>query len=336
MMQCRVALIACSNGYGHVRRLLILAQALKLRCVETVLFAPSASVKRLVTLGVVSDVPLLVDFDSHTAVSNWQNGTAVDWYKNLPNISQFDIVVSDNLIEILKIRPDAWLSGSFFWHESLSGFSRDLREKSRNLLKREIPRMLSSKLFSSKVLSEYTRLYEVGLYVNQNNGVPDIHEKKDALIACGRGGEVVDVARKFVKKLANNKDIPFQKVWVDPIVFPVDPPEWMVLATFTNDMYQSILAAIIRPGVGTVTEALAVGARIFSFYEEDNFEMRESSNNLANAGVGSDLKSTSEAWNCAVEYFDDNYMQDKHLRALKKIHLDGAEEATNILLQESL
>ena len=43
----------------------------------------------------------VVNFDSKTKASNWINGSAVNWYKELPNLDKFDKVVSDNLIEIL-------------------------------------------------------------------------------------------------------------------------------------------------------------------------------------------------------------------------------------------
>ena len=41
-----------------------------------------------------------------------------DWDDiSLPNLLDYDIVWSDNILQVLEQRDDAILSGSFFWHE---------------------------------------------------------------------------------------------------------------------------------------------------------------------------------------------------------------------------
>ena len=115
-MKTRVALIACSNGYGHIRRLLLLSEALSLRFAEPVLFAPTKPLQRLIqTEGVTP--PKQVNFDTQTTISNWIDGTACDWYKRLPSLSEYDVVVCDNLIEILVKVDSCWayrlVKGSF-------------------------------------------------------------------------------------------------------------------------------------------------------------------------------------------------------------------------------
>ena len=149
----KVALIACSNGYGHLRRLLLLSRALNKVSLESVLFAPLASVERLATTEGIS-IPEIVDFDSGTTISSWLNGSATNWYQYLPDLKEYDMVVSDNLIEILLVRPDAWLSGSFFWHEALEQFPEDLKNQSEALLRKYQPRILSSRMFTSEKLKD--------------------------------------------------------------------------------------------------------------------------------------------------------------------------------------
>ena len=57
--------------------------------------------------------PKLQDFATQTNIKTYERDTINDWLQNLPSLDGFDIVVSDNLIEVLEIRPDAWLSGTF-------------------------------------------------------------------------------------------------------------------------------------------------------------------------------------------------------------------------------
>ena len=85
-----VALIACTNGYGHIKRLLILSQALKQCGANPILFAPLLTAKILSEKeGILT--PEIVDFDTLTNKKNWLNGTAFDWLKSAPNFSDFDL-----------------------------------------------------------------------------------------------------------------------------------------------------------------------------------------------------------------------------------------------------
>ena len=330
MEKKNVALIACTNGYGHIRRLLILSQALKQCGANPVLFAPLFSAKILSEKeGIV--IPEIVDFDTHTNKKNWLNGTAVDWVKSAPSFSDFDIVISDNLIEILHVRPDAWLSGSFFWYEDLNNFPNELKKKSLDLLTRFKPKMISSQLFSSHEIKNRTELYEVGLY-SHDNLVINEKNKNDALIACGMGGYIKNQIREFVKSLAMKEKNNFQRVWVEPDIIPSNHPEWMVSATFTLEMYQNILAAIIRPGVGTISNSLSVGARIFPFYEYDNKELEFNASRIHSFGVAEDTSVINDAWSKAELYRIDKELQQEHRNSLKNLDFDGVKQAANIIL----
>ncbi len=325
-----VALISCTNGYGHIRRLLILSQALKQCGANPVLFAPLLSAKILSEKeGIV--IPEIVDFDTFTNKENWLNGLATDWVKFSPSFSSFDIVISDNLIEILCIRPDAWLSGSFFWYEDLNNFPNELKKKSLDLLTRFKPKMISSKLFTSHEIKNRTELFEVGLYA-QDNLVTNEKNKNDALIACGMGGSIKNQIREFVKSLAFREKNKFNRVWVEPDMIPSNHPEWMVPATFTHEMYQNILVALIRPGVGTITNSLLAGARIFPFYEFENNEMEFNASRIHSFGVADNTSVINEAWNKAELYRIDKELQQEHFKNLKNLDFDGAKQAANIIL----
>ena len=325
-----VALIACTNGYGHIKRLLILSQALKQCGANPILFAPLLTAKILSEKeGILT--PEIVDFDTLTNKKNWLNGTAIDWIKSAPSFSDFDIVISDNLIEILHIRPDAWLSGSFFWYEDLDNLSNELKKKSLDLLTKFKPKMISSKLFTSHEIKNRTELYEVGLYT-QGNLVFNKKNKNDALISCGMGGSIKNQIREFVKLLSIKEKNKFKRVWVEPDIIPSNPPEWMVPATFNHEMYQNILVAIIRPGVGTITNSLSVGARIFPFYEYENKEMEFNASRIHSFGFADNTSLINDAWNKAELYRINKHLQKEHFKSLKNLDFEGAEQAANIIL----
>jgi len=325
----RIALIACSNGYGHIRRLLLLADALRKSGANPVLFAPIQVVKILSkTENVI--YPEVFNFNTRTSIKNWLEGSAVDWINVIPDLSEFDIVVSDNLIEVLLIRPDAWISGSFFWHESLKGFPEGMKLQSLELLDKYKPKMISSKMFSFESLKTYANIFEVGLYTLKRHVDKN---KKDALIACGKGGFVIKEAKEFVKLLAKKDKTKFKKIWVEPEILPNKYPSWMVPATFTHDMYQGILAAVIRPGIGTVTSSLLSGARLFSFYEQDSLEMKFNASRIKSYDIGENFCSIGDAWDKAELFLDDDKSQENHFKKIKKINMNGAQEAADIILR---
>ena len=330
MMQ--VALIACSNGYGHVRRLLLLSQELLKYQLEVTLFAPLVYANKLIMSCDICNIPLLVDFDSKTTISDWLSGEAEEWYKNLPDLSKYNIVVSDNLIEVLNIRSDAWLFGSFFWHISLQGVPLDIKYNANKLLEKHHPRMISTKLFSANYLSDCTDLYEVGVFSGMNTARIGSH-KKDALVACGRGGQIEEEISVFINELSKTDSVPFHQVFVEPTMLPNNKPDWMLPAEFTADMYEKISVAIIRPGVGTVTDALVAGAKIFAFYEDGNIEMQHTAQQLAKFELGCNCKLIDLAWTSAISYYNDERAQLSHQENILTLDKNGAKNSAELLLQ---
>jgi hypothetical protein len=326
-----IALIACSNGLGHIRRLIILSQALIKNGAKPTIFAPEKSVTRLVQLMDIKQPPEVFNFDSHTTVDDWLEERAFTWYENLPNLSNYDQVVSDNLVEILLVRPDAWLMGSFFWHESLLDFNPKKRDDLRKMVLDYYPKMISSTLFSSEYLSNYTRLYNVGLFAIKKGIKKHYTKDKNVLISCGKGGDVTDQAKYFVEWLARERNTPFDTVYVDPDIISNNPPSWMVPASFTQNMYNKIHVAVIRPGVGTITELLSVGARIFTFFERRNLEMQINSKIITDAGIGREGFDIEDAWMYASSFCIDSSMEENHKKSINKLNFNGALDASLLL-----
>ena len=327
-----VALIACSNGLGHIRRVLLLAKALANKQLDVTIYAP---LTKLVLLNHSDNLKRIkvIDFNSQTSVSNWSEVDAQNWYRLLPDLSKFNIVVSDNLIEILKIRHDAWLLGSFFWHETIENFPEKLKKESQDLLIEHNPKMISSALFSSEKIKKNTQLYEVGIFSDSNTSFTLSKEcsKNDVLISCGKGGMLTKETEEFIGKLSKEKSMTFDTVWVEPNLLPKVAPYWMKKATFTNKMYQSLVASVIRPGVGTISESLLAHSKVFLYYESGNFEMKENSNLIASSGLGTNSVHIDIAWANAVDYVNNLELQYEFKRELSSLNISGAQEAADIL-----
>ena len=244
-----------------------MSKALEQLSAQPVIFAVKQSVDKVAAAYGVEPLEV-VNFDSQTKIADWVNGRASEWISRLPNIDAYDAVVSDNLIDILRIRDDAWLSGSFFWHESLVSCAPKIKQESRDLLLKHRPKMITSALFSSPYLEEETKQHKVGLFAIPNQLYKGQKGKNSVLISCGRGSgsSIFQAALRFVESICTYSSVPFDSVWVDPILLPNEGvPAWVKEADYTPDMYNSISVAIVRPGIGTVTDALTAGAKLAMF-----------------------------------------------------------------------
>ena len=328
--QTKVALIACSNGMGHIRRMLALASSLNELGATPYLFAPKRKSEKLIKLN-NSYMPKIIDFKSATQYDDWLNGNAYNWTHYLPDLSDYDSIVSDNLLEILYIRKDAWISGSFLWQYSLSGIASDNVKNAEKILNQFNPKMISSSLFSADYLYKKTRLFKVGLFSFSSKH--EYYNGSDILISIGTGGSIGNEVEILLDKICTSNKPIDGIIWIEPSLWNGSMPKWVLPADFTPDMYKKIRCAVVRPGVGTVTDCLLNGARIFSFYEAGNYEMKDNSRKLKIAGVGEDSSRIDQAWDLALNYYDSSFKQAQHKKAFDSIDRNGAKDAAEHILK---
>lgn len=331
MIVRQVALIACSNGLGHTWRLLVLSKALRARDWHVTLLAPAAAVRRMADAGLnLGRGVEVVDFSTETTAARVRSNdpTAVDWPTRLPELADFDVVVSDNLPEILEIRPDCVLSGHFLWHLALTEVASEYFRRCEALLTSRRPRMIATGLFVSGPLAERVELHRVGLFGTRRNRTAP---KRDVLVSCGTGGQAVEQTRVFTETLARRQHAPFRRIHLDPLLVPDGTPSWIVPADYSVGMYDSVEAIVCRPGTGTVTEGLLSGARIFCFYEMGNLEMASIAANLDAAGVGENCGDPMSAWKKAVAFAKSSDAKTRHGAVVNRVEADGHIAAADLL-----
>ncbi len=326
----RFALIACANGLGHVRRCAALANALVTMGAAATLFAPAAAVKRiLVSSGAVARFDT-VPFDTQTSAEALQGGrwSACRWTERLPRLETFDLVISDNLPDILGVRPDAVLSGNFLWHRSLPDVHPVYRSMAQRLLSGHRPPMIVYGPFLDCGLAEEVQVIQVGL-PRLEKPVPG--RRRRVLISSGLGGKDTDRVRDQIEMIARGPRPPVDEVVVEPSLLPAHAPVWFRSASFSPEMYGTLVAAVCRPGMGTLTECLIAGARVFAYYGADTDEMRHNARWLTELGVGTGFLDVAEAWEAALYYLLDPVAQKRHASAVGVLACDGAEAAARIL-----
>ena len=87
-------------------------------------------------------------------------------------------------------------------------------------------------------------------------------------------------------------------------------PKFIKPATYNKEMYREISAAIIRPGIGTVTDCLNNCTRIFSVIEDTNQEIKFNAKVLFENNLGYEFNSIGKAFEKVCEYILDKKDQD--------------------------
>jgi len=333
MSDASVALVVCGNGYGHTRRMVSVASALAKERVAVTMFARAEATKRFAQRpGCSVDAVEVVDFDTATSAKALRSNDvkATRWDERLPDIDGFSIVVSDNLPEILARREDAILCGNFFWHKSVTDAHPNYRERAHDLIRRFRPEMLASGLFAPDYLQKATRLHEVGLW---RCGMWPSQRKTDILISCGLGGEAGDQTAALIRQVAAGARPAYRRVHVEPSMLPVNPPEWMVPASFHPDMFARLLAAVCRPGLGTVTDCMQFsGARVFAFYEGNNQEMLNGAARIKFWEIGADCLTAEQAYAAAIQFVGSPAQRAAQKAAVARLPIDGVEKTVSFLM----
>jgi len=340
-----VAIIACDNGLGHVRRCYLIGRELASRGCVVDLFAPRAKFSRFVTLFGAVERLANVDFSTGTTTAALRQGGdyALRWYERLPEMKKYDVVISDNLLEVLHIRPDAVLSGHFFWHDVLSELPDDYITESIRLLRDHSPLIVSSELFAMDELRVCKNFKAVGLF-GSKIATTQALDGDALLISGGSTPALRRELRLLVNSLIAKGPGPFVTVFVDQDLLPdlrpipievtshrKEFPPWLKIANYEREMYNRTRCAICRPGIGTVTDLLQHGGRPYCVYERENGEVAHNACRLEEAGLGVDCFDCHSALVAVNDYAISTQQRHEHGTALQGVSFSGTSEIANAL-----
>ena len=149
-MTKKTAIIICDHGLGHVRRCILLALRRKRLNEEITIFAPKTLIRKIVlSLGLKLKNIKIYNFSTKTNPKKFSSSLPViiNWLNRLPNLSKFDYIICDNLVEILSVYPKTILSAQFFWHDVIKDTSKEYKSFCNRLLFKYKPSILGFKIF---------------------------------------------------------------------------------------------------------------------------------------------------------------------------------------------
>jgi hypothetical protein len=196
-----------------------------------------------------------------------------------------DIIWSDNLLFPTAYHSNVIITGSFLWCEVSSNKSFVQREKS--LLHHSV-RMIGIKYFATEIVKKLDFI-GVGIYNYLNININNNNKKNGILLSCGRSKKGAALFKKNITKLQHiilhlNKDI---NIYVEPDFYHYFKkiPQCHA-ADYSAKMYRKIDSTVIRPGIGTLSDAICIKARIYAVIESNNEEIKNNANTIAGFCAG--------------------------------------------------
>jgi hypothetical protein len=326
-----VLAVVCPNGLGHLRRTLTLLAALVRRTeIEKVIIACDgdalrrtawltgepqlAAISKVVTDVMVPGVrwsPRGRDL-SWSALFGWEGRLA-----RVPELDEADLVLSDNLVGVLALRPDAVLLGSFLWMPVLrEAFAEqepvaELVQRDSALLARHRPRMIAVEDIVMPPIEAACRAVLVP-WMTTRRQLPRAQQPPVPRLAVLPGS--VEEHLKFYAEIAAT--VAARERWV---VSAPDRLRALVPSAvrhsirpfrYTEDDFSGHSLILARPGAGVLTECVQFGLPIVAVVEENNAEIRHLARRAEELGFG--LTVSVGSVGTAVEALDQ--MLDKDIR----------------------
>lgn len=330
----KVAFLVCDNGYGHLKRCLSIAYYLSNKGYSVDLYGDKNGFKIAQNINYVPiNKPKLIPWKFYYDIDYFLSSKSknLDVLKRLPPLNIYDFVFSDNIVESLIIRNDTILVSQFFWHEVLKEINKDYKNECTKILKSFNPIIFGDKYFSMNYIKESNNYMPTGLFsLTKNINIkPILGNKKNLLITGGNTSQTIDTLRKIILNIKTNFLNMFDKIFVDERLYPSNPIKKMQKFDYSKSQFEQITACICRPGIGILSDCLENNIRVFTVYENNNFEMIHNSKIIEKIGVGEKL----EFENCLnlINFLNNKTLIDNNYRICNLIDFNGCSNIHEFL-----
>ena len=342
-----IAILVCDNGFGHMRRSLSIALNLTKFGHTVEIFGNKVGYENVVKAFKLKNIPFrFIESNFSYNLKYFTNGFPEKFSikQNFPDLDNYDFVLSDNILEVLEIRPDTILIAQFFWHEIIPKVNQEYKSKCRNLIQETSPIIFGDKYFSMRHIKESFNYVPVGLHalnlLKDRSYTEEKESRKNLLISGGNTQYAKNLFSRYIQYIIKNPITDVDIVFVDKNIMPSKFPSWIKEATFDQEMYKSLIACICRPGLGTITENIYYGVKVFTLFEDDNLEMIHNSIALKKLNLGENLLSI-DSFNEQICNFIKNKGQiHKHFSNCESIDFEGSiqvcEKISEILFSKNL
>ena len=296
-----ISVIVCNNGFGHAKRVSYLLARLENNSEYSFkVYADRTKLNFMKhCIALETDIARKIEWNELNADVEDYEMAINEQYPESWYVS--DIIWSDNLLFPTAYNSNVIITGSFLWCEVSRDKSFIQREKS--LLHQSV-RMIGIKYFATDIVKNLDFI-GVGIYNYLNVNINNNKKKDGILISCGRSKKGVAIFKKEITKLRRtilhlNKDV---NIYLEPEFYHYfkEIPQCHA-ADYSAKMYREIDSTVIRPGIGTLSDAICIKARIYAVVESDNEEIKNNGKTIERLGIGKIVNCYSDGLIQAIKY----------------------------------
>ena len=307
-MKKKVGFYCCSNGYGHFRRVIEIAELL-VDFYDVEIICSSEQIKKFKKINKVKYTVSSQDNINWEKALNTPQEVIADYFNWVklygPYTHKHDIVVSDNLPGLLEYRSDTILLGSFLWKDVFNTLLGDneLSTYDSKLIARYKPIILTNKYVETQSVKVYNNKIQFGFGCKDRRSV---FSKIKYNLVNKSSLKYLDSYSKFISKLSNDLN-------------------------FTDNFsHNDSTIMFARPGVGTITHCVENYIPLVALYDEkDSQEIIELAQTVEDLSLGF-KQNVNEKFN-TVKY--KMWGNNSSILYGPKLELDGYTKIANFIKQ---
>jgi hypothetical protein len=296
-----ISFIVCSNGYGHLKRVLLVISELfrqnpgisiNLFCGEPHLeFA-----KKEINFNSSSSINYYSDVSGNeinwispggiteNRYDNWNKGIALNKV-----LQQSQLVISDNHVAPVKAFANAILMGSFLWHDVTVAQNQDeenVIRKEKEILAAKRPEMICVGAVVMDAVKTQTRPVPMPWMSNKYAGRFSFIRERSVLITGG-GTELTNKLLSEICVSLHELDSNVH-IYVDHKIEKILPADLERVSrfSFTDEAFSKLTLVVCRPGIGILTDCVRYGLPSVVINDGYNSEIRHNARCVSDMGIG--------------------------------------------------
>ena len=282
----KIGIYICSNGYGHFHRMLQVCAHLPFHEID--IHCERYQYNRFKPTQ--DNLNFIFYKESNIRWDRKRVGSI-----DTSGIDKYDRVITDNLVEVLKYRPDALLSGSFLWSDIWREKygNNDFSDEQDKIFHDVKPRVVCNGDVVFGQLKKYINKVDIG-WGCKDNSTEDFNLNRIVCITPS-----LNYTEKYTEKF-----LEIRNEYQDDVDFSFN------INHTDNSMF------IIRPGLGMITTCVSHRIPIVALWDEDDsIEIQHLAHKVEELGIGISLNVNDD--------FILSSDVTKYRESFKKLNLNG-------------
>lgn len=317
-MKKNILIVPCNNGLGHIVRCVILANYLVKYYDVTLIIDKNKKKKFLIK----KQIKLIYQ----TLRNNISIQKKYFFEKRL-NISfnNYDLILSDNLVEPIFKNKKTMLLGNFFWHDII--VNQKFKRIFSNIIKIGNIKLFRNYLFAYK---NYNNSYSIPFFGKFR--IKHKSSRENILISLG----TADLQRKkiiFNHILSALKKFNLPVVYLDKDLYNFiikknkdkKFKQHIAVAKYDKKMFEEVSVALIKPGFGIIRDCLSNSIKMIIPKMKYNKEFLHNSKILQINNLGIQFETFEKSLEYSINYIKNIYEKKKYFNICKKLKWNAEE-----------